>query len=634
MMSSVQPLVQLLLSAPSHSQSQSNSESHIPSVESHSHSLESHSHSLESHLQLPTYQKFLQSIVGQSLKDLRRLPTLLHEESDKLQAQLAELAVHEYRSFLAVDDAHQEIQEKLKQIQLDGQQCLQVAPQVMARCREFHREVHPQGYQQQDPQGYQQQDPQGDLHQGHAALTGLGGRAQLSYDKESIQIILKNLSPLLDLLECPALMETLVFQGYYEEAMDLDSFMHRLELRYASIPLLRSLRQRVKSVKQEMLRQLLLLLRDNINLHTCIRVIGYLRRLNVYSETQLKILFLRARSDHLMGVLEGLPTTTASTATTAASNTTPMTTNDTNSLQEAESNDASNYLRAFIDSFRSNIMDIVTQYQAIFSSSSIVTTSKHTSPDISASSILSSFVLHMMDQLLAILRKYVRKIHDTSSLSYIMTQTMHFGVALGRKGIDIRYLVCPIFETRCKEIVCSPIAEALADFRSEIKNNGMGNMVSKTGTSGMTALRLDSSSTSKSFAPPLVLLEFPPLAHVTNGYLRAWNSLRVMPMVSLEGIIAERLEESFRSLVQYLESFGQSVHASDPSTCTLTEEHRVAFISLCRVISETWAPFVVRCFREGVYGSLQNLRYGRRETGKQEEDALLTVIQGALFKMI
>ena len=56
-----------------------------------------------------------------------------------------------------------------------------------------------------------------------------------------------------------------------------------------------------------MLTQFLQQLKTNIQLPACLRVIGYLRRMKIFNETELWLKFLQARDTYLHGILSDIP---------------------------------------------------------------------------------------------------------------------------------------------------------------------------------------------------------------------------------------------------------------------------------------------------------------------------------------
>lgn len=89
---------------------------------------------------------------------------------------------------------------------------------------------------------------------------------------------------MLELLEVPQLMDTCVRNGSYDDALDLKGFIGKLAFMHSDLAVVQSLVKEVDYASQSMLEQLLQKLQSNIQLPDCLRIIGYLRRLGVFSE--------------------------------------------------------------------------------------------------------------------------------------------------------------------------------------------------------------------------------------------------------------------------------------------------------------------------------------------------------------
>ncbi|KAF3446068.1 hypothetical protein FNV43_RR11247 [Rhamnella rubrinervis] len=76
--------------------------------------------------------------------------------------------------------------------------------------------------------------------------------------------LLANHSTLLDLLEIPQLMDTCVRNGNYDEALDLEAFVCKLSTMHPKLPVIQALAAEVGQITQSLLSQLLQKLRSNI----------------------------------------------------------------------------------------------------------------------------------------------------------------------------------------------------------------------------------------------------------------------------------------------------------------------------------------------------------------------------------
>ena len=170
-----------------------------------------------------------------------------------------------------------------------------------------------------------------------------------------------------------------------------------------------------------MINQLHSKLKGNIQVTICLRVIGYLRQLDLYSESQLRISFLKSRDFYLLSQIEQIST-----------------------------QNAYSYLSKYIDITRSNLFDIITQYRAIFSDNTTIDakSSQQNAPLASGnvsksqafieSEILLSWLTNKVSNLIEQLETFLPKIQDGSSIFNILDQSMYLGQSLSRVGLDFR----------------------------------------------------------------------------------------------------------------------------------------------------------------------------------------------------
>ena len=163
--------------------------------------------------------------------------------------------------------------------------------------------------------------------------------------------ILQKHAQLLEILEVPQLIDTCVKNGHFDEALELANYIRRLDKKHGSqIPLVsngvclirvvsvraciclsdpiwltaplphllllrpysirpslfqvRTILVEVRNCIQSMVGQLISQLRTaQLTLPVCLKVIGHIRRLDAFSETELRVLFLNARDSWFQSTL-------------------------------------------------------------------------------------------------------------------------------------------------------------------------------------------------------------------------------------------------------------------------------------------------------------------------------------------
>ncbi len=124
-------------------------------------------------------------------------------------------------------------------------------------------------------------------------------------------------------------MNACIREEHYEEALLLPAFVKRLAAKHDDITLIKvrvtittsiftlilsydrrifqSIAEDVNKSWWELMRQLLRHLSFDISLPKCLQIVGYLRRMNVFSDIELRLKFLQARGSWLDSLLAGVP---------------------------------------------------------------------------------------------------------------------------------------------------------------------------------------------------------------------------------------------------------------------------------------------------------------------------------------
>ncbi|KAF8935953.1 conserved oligomeric Golgi complex component [Dissophora ornata] len=279
--------------------------------------------------------------------------------------------------------------------------------------------------------------------------------------------------------------------------------------------------------------------------------------------------------------------------------------------------DSFGYLKKYIDVTRECLFDIMAYYKSIFGSvdnyTGFSSTSSYdyrgSSPSPAAATLatdypqqqqtfekqhcwttdnlLADFVTYRTQTLLHILRAHIPQIHDTSALSSILTQLMYFGANMAKIGFDLRYLVTSLFEEAVIRVVGGAFQRGAEEFVDGLGGEGKKYpewllpsqwMLGGTGRTPTPSSSTSSTSTSptlgrtsttdaagvgigssSSMSPQTCLMDYPPLAYLTNAYLTALNSLRLLAPLSLAMPLREILVDSLMRVDLALEEYDRFV---------------------------------------------------------------------------
>ena len=335
----------------------------------------------------PEFAIYLSELSSYGLDHLTHEPSRLEKDRSSIRDQTQDLAFHNYRTFIETADCSKGICQDFTKINENLDNVLETLPNLSDQCNSFLK-----------------------LSQ------------EISTKRKANLLTLSRHSDLLELLEIPQLMETCVRNNYYDEALELITYVKRMEKKHASsIPVIAKIVKDVELATQRMLKSLIQQLRGQIGLPQCLRTIGYLRRLDYFTETELRIKFLQCRDTYLQYVLDQVPNA-----------------------------DPQNHLTKIIEHYRVHLFDIITQYKAIFSDDdqfnlySGINDSGNEDEDQqpAESALFYNWVNEKIGQFLEILRMDLAK--GSCAFDTVLSQCMYFGLSFSRVGADFRPLMVPI----------------------------------------------------------------------------------------------------------------------------------------------------------------------------------------------
>lgn len=266
----------------------------------------------------------------------------------------------------------------------------------------------------------------------------------------------------------------------------------------------------VRQSTQLMLTQLIQQLRTNIQLPACLRVIGYLRCMDVFTEAELRITFLQARDTWLRSILAAIP-----------------------------DDDPYVHITKTVEACRVHLFDIITQYRAIFADEEPLVPPPGQEA-LSGSALFHGWVLQKVSQFLQLLERDLQR-GVGGRLDSLLGQCMYFGLSFSRVGADFRGQLAPIFQRVALLTFQKAVEETMSKFQEEMNSY---TLISAPAVLGSTIPVAVPSAQPGTLQPPMVLLDFPPLACFLNSILVAFNDLRLCCPVAIAHDVATSLEDA------------------------------------------------------------------------------------------
>lgn len=208
------------------------------------------------------------------MDQLRKEEARLTEEIKAAVENTQDLAISNYKTFILTSECSREIFREFKETEQKLDSLVDHLPLFSDACQKFINKSH-----------------------------------EINAERRLNSITLKKNDQLLEILELPQLMDACIKAGRYEDALELASHVQRMGQKHENIAIIREIVKSIEGSWHTMLLQLLGQLKTDLQLPKCLQVFGYLRRMQAFSNSDLKLKFLQARDAWLNGLLAGIPNT-------------------------------------------------------------------------------------------------------------------------------------------------------------------------------------------------------------------------------------------------------------------------------------------------------------------------------------
>ena len=365
----------------------------------------------------------------------------------------------------------------------------------------------------------------------NSILQNLESNATLA---KNIQLLSSHQDSLMELINIPANIDNLAKNSCYDEAIQLVSFVNSTLARKHSLKIVKIISNATMESCQRMISRLISGLSGPITLPSCIRVLGHLKRLGIDNDQELKCLFLSQRGQYL-------------------------------ELMVSRVDGDIDYCKKALQVHRQVFFDILTMYHAIF---------MEYSQENTQDSKLSSFSTLILLEFFTNIRKKVGEMTDISLINSILSQSMYYGLSLGRMGLDFRFWMTDFFEDSVLNLVNQTLDVGTEEFIFKISN---------------------SESCKSNISNQVEILNIPCLASLYNSFLTSMNQIRLLPILSIRSRIIETLLVVISRQISALEKLGL-VNENVWEDSVLKD-----FEYLCHLYLDIVGPLVLSGYEKGYY---------------------------------
>eukprot|EP00397_Hematodinium_sp_SG-2012_P014744 GEMP01015001.1.p1 GENE.GEMP01015001.1~~GEMP01015001.1.p1 ORF type:complete len:562 (-),score=96.56 GEMP01015001.1:1067-2752(-) len=369
---------------------------------------------------------------------------------------------------------------------------------------------------------------------------------ELQAEKQSFRNVSHQIDLIQELLEIPQLLDAAIRNQMWDETLDLLAFCYHTFKGYdekadaSEIPLMERLKQEVSVQRKHLETTLFQQLTKEVNLPTCVRLMGYMRRLTnpSFSEEELSAIFLRERRSFFEHVKQKWERTSGT-------------------VQDAA------------EILRMHACDVVTQYKGLF---------LDLHPP--AQQWLFSQIEWFFD---VVQTKLVpgNKSVDAATVLAMFRQASHASATLKRQGGGFISALMSKFEGYLDTYFGDMFASSLLTFQSELRRY---DWTPSTAYTDVTIGHINC----------VELTRHRPVALFCNDIIAAFNELRQCPFSSLRASILRHSADTLRGAVNLIRECRREMELAP-------QHHLAEFNRMCRNISDV-RP-LVNYHLETIFGS-------------------------------